>query len=142
MTTKREAILAQVITTLAGTTNVGSRIYRSRVTPLTKGEMPCLIVEPLNDTPSLSISTYQWSLRIRVSILVKGTVANSADKVADPIVESVHSKLCTDATLNNKAMDITASNVTWELVDADQASGIVSMDYIIQYQTSTSDLTS
>ena len=34
------------------------------------------------------------------------------------------------------------SNHGVSVVDADQASGIVSMDYIIQYQTSTSDLTS
>ena len=47
MTTKRETILAQVITSLAGTANVSTRIFRSRVTPLTKAEMPCLLVEPL-----------------------------------------------------------------------------------------------
>mgnify|MGYP001233058995 CR=1 FL=1 len=141
MTTKRETILAQIITSLAGTTNVSNRIYRSRVTPLAKGEMPCLIVEPLSDTPTLGISVYQWSLRVRISVLVKGTKANSPDKVADSIIESVHSKLCTDPTLNNTSLDIEASSVTWELIDADQASGIVSMDYIIRYQTLPTDLT-
>lgn len=141
MTTKRETILAQVITSLAGTANVSTRIFRSRVTPLTKAEMPCLLVEPLSDSPELQVSKYKWSLRIRVSVMVKGTATSSPDKVADPIIESVHSKLCSDSTLNNTALDIEPSTVTWELVDADQASGIVSMDYIIQYQTLPTDLT-
>ena len=73
--------------------------------------------------------------------MVKGTATNSPDKVADPIIESVHSMLCSDWSLNNTALDIEPSTVTWELVDADQASGIVSMDYIIQYQTLPTDLT-
>ena len=34
MTTKRENILATIKTTLANTTGVGTRIYRSRVEPL------------------------------------------------------------------------------------------------------------
>jgi len=46
---KREQILARIVTTLAGTSGVGSRIYRSRVEPLARGESPAIIVEPISD---------------------------------------------------------------------------------------------
>jgi hypothetical protein len=40
MTTKRELILTAVRTALTGTTGVGTRIYRSRVEPVTRQEKP------------------------------------------------------------------------------------------------------
>ena len=50
MSTKREAILSQLITQLAGTTGVGTRIYRSRVTPVSRSEGHVLIVEPVSES--------------------------------------------------------------------------------------------
>ena len=40
MTTKREQILAKIKTELTGTTGVGTRIYRNRVSALAKSETP------------------------------------------------------------------------------------------------------
>ena len=42
--------------------------------------------------------------------------------------------------LNGKAIDTTPRNVSFDLIDGDQPSGVVSCDYIIIYQTSTTDL--
>ena len=49
MTTKRESILAGIRTALTNTTGVSTRIYRSRVEPLARGELPAIVVEPIND---------------------------------------------------------------------------------------------
>ena len=40
MTTRRESILARIRSNLTGTTGVSTRIYRSRVEPLARGEQP------------------------------------------------------------------------------------------------------
>jgi hypothetical protein len=50
MTTKRETILAAVRTALTGTTGVSTRIYRSRVEPISRGESPAIVVEPVSDS--------------------------------------------------------------------------------------------
>ena len=42
MTTLRENILEDIMSSLSGTTGVGARIYRSRVVPLQRGESPAL----------------------------------------------------------------------------------------------------
>ena len=52
MTTKRENILAAVKTALTGTAGVGTRIYRSRVEPMSRNESPAIIIEPVSDTPN------------------------------------------------------------------------------------------
>jgi hypothetical protein len=49
VTIKRESILAAITTALAGTVQVGSRIYRSRTEAFARNEAPALIVEPTDD---------------------------------------------------------------------------------------------
>jgi hypothetical protein len=139
MATKREQILDQIITLLSGTTNVGSRIYRSRVVPISRGESPALIVEPISDNAehTASLPKYDWSLQVRVSVICRGDVP---DEVADPVVESLYSKLMADRTLNGKAMDIEPIGVNFEMIDADQPAGVISTNWLVRYRTSLASL--
>ena len=141
MTTKRESILDEIKSTLAGTTNVGTRIYRSKVTPLSRGETPALVIEPINDSPesSFSLPRLDWSLSVRISVIVRGDVP---DEVADPIVQSLHSKLMADLTLDGNAIDIQPGNVSFEMVDSDQPAGVIGCEYVVRYRTLVTDLTS
>ena len=79
-------------------------------------------------------------MQIRFSIITRGSKTKTLDQAADPIVQSIHSKLVSDVTINGNAIDITPRNVSFDLVDGDQPSGVVSLDYIIIYQTSITDL--
>ncbi len=141
MTTKRESILDKIKTTLAGTTNVGTRIYRSKVTPLSRGETPALVIEPRSDNPdqSFSLPRLDWSLSVTVSVIVRGDVP---DEVADPIIESMHSKLMADLTLGGYAIDVQPGAVSFEMVDSDQPAGVIGCEYVIRYRTLVTDLTS
>ena len=140
MTTKRETILAAVRTALTDTTGVSTRIYRSRVEPLARGESPAIVVEPVSDTAeqNTSLPTLDWSLTVRVAVIVRGDVP---DQVADPIVESLHSKIMADLTLGGVAMDIRPVSVNFDLVEADQPAGVISCDYLIRYRTANANLT-
>ena len=140
MSTKREAILSRLITQLAGTAGVGTRIYRSRLTPVSRSEGAVLIVEPISDSCETRRDVFQWTLNVRLSVVVRGTATQTADQAADAIVKSIHDKISSDITLNGNAIDTTPRNVSFDLIDGDQPSGVISLDYIIIYQTSTSDL--
>ena len=88
MASKREQILAALKTTLAGTTGVSTRIYRSRIEPITNGESPAVVIEPITDEPSTNNSSYlkiDWTLRVRIVVIIRGTIP---DSVGDPTVES------------------------------------------------------
>ena len=106
MASKREQILAKIKTNLTGTTGVGTRIYRSRVEPMTREESPSLVIEFVTDEPTVNSATYlkiDWTLRVRIVVIIRGTIP---DSVGDPIVESLFTKVLTDPTVGGLAKDI------------------------------------
>ena len=139
MTTKRETILAAIRTALIGTTGVSTRIYRSRVEPLARGESPAIVVEPVSDTAAqnTALPTLDWSLTVRVAIIVRGDIP---DQLADPIVADAHSKIMADLTLGGYAIDVQPQSVSFDLMEADQPAGVIMMDYLVRYRTSVTDL--
>tara|TARA_Y100000361_G_scaffold120492_1_gene112208 strand:+ start:925 stop:1350 length:426 start_codon:yes stop_codon:yes gene_type:complete len=140
VTTKRESILAAVKTALAGTAGVGTRIYRSRVDPLSRGESPAIIIEPVSDTPeqNTSLPTLDWTLRIRVVVIER---SNIPDQAADDTIEDMHSKLMADLTLGGKAIDIQPAQTSFQLLEADQPAGVIFCEYEIRYRSQVDDLT-
>ena len=139
MITKREQVLTAIRTALTGTTGVGTRIYRSRVEPLARQESPAIVVEPVSDTAAqnTSLPTLDWSLTVRVAIIVRGDIP---DQLADPIVASAHSKIMADLTLGGYAIDVQPQSVSFDLMEADQPAGVIMMDYLVRYRTSVTDL--
>ena len=140
MASKREQILAKIKTNLTGTTGVGTRIYRSRVEPMTRDESPSLVVEFVTDEPTVNSATYlklDWTLRIRIVVIVR---SQTPDTTADPTIESLHTKVVSDPTLGGLALDVRPLTVTFDLVEADQPAGIISCEYEVDYRSSYNDL--
>ena len=140
MTTKRENILATIKSTLANTTGVGTRIYRSRVEPLSRGESPAIVVEPITDDAdqNTSMPTLDWTLRIRVSVIERASIP---DQAADDTIESLHSKIMSDLTVGGYAIDVQPVRTEFEFIEADQPLGIISNEFEIRYRTEVADLT-
>ena len=137
MASKREAILSRLVTQLAGTTDCGTRIYRSRVTALNNWSGNSLIIEPISDACNVNVSTpfCDWSLTVRVSILAVGDSSTSADSAADSSVESMYSKMMADLTVNGNAIDIQCDSTDFEMIDADQPTAFISTTFRIRYRT-------
>lgn len=135
--TRRELILSRIASNLSSIT--GATVYRSRVEPLARGECPAVIVEPVTDQPSEVFSSkLQWSLRVRVSVLVR---ANNPDDDADAYTQQVHQKIMDDPTCNGYALDIDPDRVDFSLYEADIPLVVISMDYMVMYRSARSDLT-
>ena len=140
MASKREQILAKIRTNLTGTTGVGTRIYRSRVEPMTRGATPSLVLEFVTDEPTVNSATYlklDWTLRVRVVVVVR---SQTPDTTADPTIESLHTKMVSDPTLGGLAIDVRPLTVTFDVVEADQPAGVISCDYEVDYRSSYNDL--
>jgi len=139
MTTRRESILTAIRAALTGTTGVSTRIYRSRVEPLARGELPAIVVEPISDTAeqNTSLPTLDWTLTVRISVIVRGDIP---DQVADATVESLHAKVMADLTLGGYAYDVQPLSVSFDLVEADQPSGVIGCEYAVKYRTRVADL--
>jgi hypothetical protein len=139
MTTKRESILTAIAAALVGTTGVSTRIYRSRVEPITRGESPAIVIEPVSDSAqqNTALPTLDWSLVVRVAVIVRG---NIPDQLADPTVESLHAKMMADLTLGGYAIDVQPQSVSFELVEADQPAGVIACDFLVRYRTDVANL--
>lgn len=141
MATKREQILAAIKTNLANTTGVGTRIYRSRVEALTRSETPAIIIEPISDTPQDTNSfnnKITWEFRIRISVIARGS---TPDNVADPTIESLHTKVLNDPSIGGLAIDVSPSTTTFDLLEADEPAGVIGCEFDITYRTSYNSLT-
>ena len=138
--TRRERILRAITTALAGTTGVGTRIYRSRVTALARQESPAIVIEPISDTAeqNTALPRLDWSLTVRIAVIVRG---DEPDRLADATIESLHAKVMADLTLGGYAIDVQPQSVNFELIDADQPAGVISCDFLVRYRTLVADLT-
>jgi len=76
-------------------------------------------------------------MRVRVTVITRG---NIPDQIADPVIESMHSKIVADLTLGGLAIDVQPSEVTFNMLDADQPAGVIFNDYIVQYRTTVASL--
>lgn len=140
MTTKREQILAAIATTLEGTADVGTRIYRSRVEAFARNEAPALVIEPGTDSAAeeqVSTCKIDWRLPVLVAVYTRGAIP---DQLADPIIASIHSQLMADRTIGGLAMDIWPGTVDPQMEKADQPALWTVLTYNVRYRTSITDL--
>ena len=125
-------------TALNGTTQVGSRIYRSRVAALARAECPAVSIEPLRDTPTNNVlPKLDHLLIVQIAVFVRGSIA---DQLADPIIEDIHRKLISNAPLNALLTGLEPGTTNWLLLDGDQDIGVITLDYEVRYRTTFADL--
>ena len=136
--TKRELILTRIKSNLDAIS--GATVYRSRVEPLARGEVPAIIVEPVNDQPNDTVvyNKIDWTMRVRVTTLVRAAVP---DDSSDTYSQQVHSLLMADQSVNGYALDLTPDRTDFELYEADVPLGVISQDFLVKYRTNRTDLT-
>lgn len=135
----REQILKRIKSNLDSA--IGVTVYRSRVEPVSRGESPAIVVEPVTDQPSdgAFFNKLDWSLRVRVTTIVRGAIP---DDVSDEFTQQITELIMADQTMNGYARDTTPDRVDFELYEADVPLGVVSQDFLIRYRTNRTDLTS
>jgi hypothetical protein len=139
VSSKREQILAAITSNLAGTTGVGSRIYRSRVEAFARNEAPAIVVEGGRENGSTySTCKLDWSMDVLVAIYARG---NIPDQLADPVRVSAHAKLMADRSIGGLAIDIVPTSVDPQLESADQPALWMVCAYQVRYRTAANDLT-
>jgi hypothetical protein len=137
MSSKTERILAAIEALLAGTTGVGSRIYRDRWEPLARNELPALVIQPESEDDETDAMPYtRCSLRVNIDILVSGSKLST---LSDPIRVSLHQKLLADRSLGGLAIDIERNGASWDANSGEI--GALRLKYLVKFRTRTNDLT-
>ena len=140
MTSKRENILARILTIVTPTTGISNRAYRDRVVALTRTETPSILIEGVSDSAeqNTSLPTLDWSLTVRCSVIVRSSTPVTT---SDPTVVNMHSRIMADLTLNGYAIDVQPNNVDIQTIDSDQPTGVIAGEYLVRYRTEINDLT-
>jgi len=140
MTSKRENILARILTIVTPTTGISNRAYRDRVVALTRAETPSILIEGVSDSAeqNTSLPTLDWSLTVRCSVIVRSSTPVTT---SDATVVNMHSRIMADLTLNGYAIDVQPDNVDIQTIDSDQPTGVIACEYLVRYRTEINDLT-
>ena len=145
-TTRQEQILAAVAATLAATEGVSGRIYRSRTEAYSRDESPSVSIEPGSDAASsqpVSTCYIDWTFQLVIAVFSRGRHGiggPSADQVADPVVESIHSLIMADRSIGGLAMDVWPISRDPQMISAEDPSVVTVLTYRVRYRTGVLDL--
>ena len=131
---KREGILAQIVTTVTSATNslVSGRVYRSRAQALSRADSPAVYVKPVADNRREIVVPYsERDLFVELGIVTRGSIP---EQDADPIAVALHAALFADTTLGGRSIDIEESDTTFESLDVDADGGVTRMRFRIYYR--------
>jgi hypothetical protein len=151
MATRQEQIVAYAAALLVGVDGVGNRIYRSRTEAYSRDESPAVSIEPGPDTASsqpVSTCYIDWTFQLVIAVFSRGTVPPagtpllglSADQVADPVIQSIHSRLMSDRSIGGLAMDVWPISRVPQMVSAEDPSIVTVLTYQVRYRTGVLDL--
>ena len=138
-TTIREQILTQLLALLYNATDCLKNVYRVRVEPFTRDDLPAINIRPKQETAqSLAIDIMSRVLIVEIEIHVRGT---APDQLAETIIRQAHALLTRDQTLGGLVARIIEHETSWEFADADNSASKLTATYEIKYHTKARDLT-
>ena len=138
----RKQIRDNVITTVTGLTTTSTRVYRSRVYPITSGKLPGLCVYTRSETVESGTMTRPRTKMRNLDVVIEGyALANSnLDDSLDQISLEVEEAMVADVTRGGKAKDTELIEVEIEQVgEGEIQAGVVRMTFSVQYSTIEND---
>lgn len=135
----RDAI-ASLLT--SGVTLVSSRVYTSRVYPLTEAKLPAVLVYSTSESSGLmamKLPTLDRSLSVSVDVYVRNT--STFDDDIDAICVQVEEAIGADFRLSGlvKETVLTATEIDYN-GDAEQPVGVARLTYTVRYVTTVGDV--
>ncbi len=131
MTHVRKTIRDDVVTELTGLTTTSTRVFNTRVFPLSQSDMPCLVIYTTQEASEYATLT---SLQREVQLVVRG-VARATANVEDTL-DLIAEEVETAITGGSSAKDIMLASTAMEFDgDGDNQFGSIEMVFNILYHT-------
>jgi phosphoenolpyruvate-protein kinase (PTS system EI component) len=143
----RKQIRDQFVTLLtAGVTLVSSRVFATRVYPLTQAKLPAITVTAGAETSGLmtmgatmGVKSLDRTVEITVSIYENATA--SLDSAVDAIAVQVEEAIGADFTLGGIAKESVLTSTSIDFSgETEQPVGIATMTFAVRYVTSLTDV--
>ena len=140
MATLREQILQALVAVAATVPGIASTSRtRERATPVVESDCPALDLSPESEPNPQALGT--GADRRELTLVFKiHTSGNGAYALADPIVQSLHTKLYIDPTLGGLATTILPGATDFARDDTEQTVARTTVRYTVIYTTRRGDL--
>jgi hypothetical protein len=134
----RRQIRERVATTLTGLTTTGSKVFQSRVYPLTANNLPGLLVYTTSESSDPDVMGAQPQLERELNLVIEGyaKTTSNLDDVMDEIAKEIEVAMAADTTINALAEDSFLTDTEIQLTgEGEQPIGMVTMNFTVQYRT-------
>ena len=140
----RQQIRDRVQMVLTGLTTTGSNVFLSRVYPLQKNELPCLLIYTIAETskplePSTASRAINRVLDLNIEAVLDGI--NGYDDTLDTIAKEVETAMSNDTDLNGLVMDqyLIESKIKYTGGEGEKPLAALSLVYRVQYMNQEND---
>ena len=109
----RQTIRERVVTDVTGLTTTGSRVFDSRIYPLTSAELPALLVyAPNEEIEYADLKPNRTQLRnLNIVIEAHAKATSSLEDTFDTIAKEVEEAISGDLTMNGNAKDVRLEDI-------------------------------
>lgn len=145
MTLRKQILMyvAQVLTQVPNAT-----VFRSREEALARQEGTGIFVRPEEEPVENRAGGGPRGLALRNFVILITVIArapgapeaDTADDVADPVMEAAHAFLMADTTLGGLCATVIEDSTKWEFEEGDGTAVAAEMRYMVRYQTSINSL--
>ena len=134
----RQQLRERAATTLTGLTTTGSKVYQSRVYPLSAANLPGLLIYTKSeDSEAVTMSGARTLLR-NLSLVIEGYVkaVSNYDDTVDTIAKEVETAMGNDVTLNGLAKNsyLESTDIEYD-GEGEKPVAVVSLTYTVEYMT-------
>ena len=139
----RKQIRDRIASTLTSSVSlVSSRVFASRVYPLTEAKLPAITVytgSEVSNRLNMGVSDLNRSLSVEVDIYVRAT--NTFDDDVDAIAVQVEEAIAADFTVNSLAKEAVLSGTDIQFSgDAEQPIGVTKLTFTVRYVTALTNV--
>lgn len=136
-----DALMASLV---AAPAVAGGNIQRHRTRPVADGVQQAVSLRVLGSTPQPLAglgAPIDWITRIGIECIGRAGTDSTADQAAGPVLQAVHTRLCTDSALASAGFDLFPwPELSWDQEDLDERIGAVIAIYTVRHRTTPTDL--
>jgi len=134
----RQQLRERAATTLTGLTTTGSKVYQSRVYPLSAANLPGLLIYTKSEDSEIVTMSGARTLLRNLSLVIEGYVkaVSNYDDTVDTIAKEVETAMGNDVTLNGLAKNSYLESTEIEYDgEGEKPVAVVSLTYTVEYMT-------
>lgn len=139
----RQTIRERIVTVITGLTTTGSRVFDTRIYPLTSAELPALIVYARDEDIEYEDLKPNRLQRRDLSVVIEAHAKATAnlEDTFDTIAKEVEEAISGDLTINGNAKDVRLDSIDTDFnSDGQSKAGVMTITYIISYFVKENDV--